>query len=525
MRLTHTAFPAGAAVIALVLLLASCGDGDVAATVEAPVHQQAQATGEQQLIDGWVEVRPEPNLSLQLRDGWNANRVENGKGPIVFTGPSGARAVVWPMFVASAASMPAPAAILTSFAKADGVKINWGKPSPLGTNAVRMFGEAGDTVAQATFVYTQSEVGMVGYWYLSSASRDQYEALQPVFSGLMKGVRIYGSTDAGQEAATPKMSFVDWKEPNEGAYVSQAPKGWRVQGGVTRPSPLRLLDAVEMTSPDGKVYAFSGDPTLPLFKTPTQMERQLGMVEGSRNGEAILLSYQTAEQFLPDYLQRRFRGRCGTLKIASLTNQADLAAAANAQLAASTAPGSFQRADVALATFSCGSDLVGAVQMATYIGGTLPQFGVEGFGLWQVSGVAGFIAPKDRSAEGAEAIIAMLTSRKVDPQWARGNQEMVAQVNAISRDAANKLSAQIASRSPASTGSTTSSSAMSDDLSRRWQNSTMDQTDVVDQATGQTYKVDSGASYYWIDQQGSAIVGTNSPAQPSVDFSVMTQLP
>ena len=524
MRLTHTAFPAGAAVIALALLLASCGGrDDVVATAQDPVDRQEQATGEQQLIDGWVEVRPEPNLSLQLRDGWNANRVENGKGPIVFTGPSGARAVVWPMFIASAASMPAPAAILTSFAKADGAKLSWGKPSPLGANAVRMFGESGDTVAQATFVYTQSEVGMVGYWYLSSASRDQYDALQPIFAGLMKGVRIYGSADAGQAAAAPKMSFVDWKEPNEGAYVSQAPKGWRVQGGITRPSPLRLLDAVEMTSPDGKVYAFSGDPTLPLFKTITQMERQLGMVEGSRNGEAILLSYQTAEQFLPDYLQRRFRGRCGALKIASLTNQPDLAAAANAELAASTAPGAFQRADVALATFSCGSDLVGALQMATYIGGSLPQFGVEGFGLWQVSGVAGFIAPKDRAAEGAEAIIAMLTSRKVDPKWARGNQEMVAQVNAISRDAANKLSAQIASWSPSP--STTSSDSSSDDLSRRWQNSTMDQTDVVDQATGQTYKVDSGASYYWIDQQGSAIVGTNSPAQPSVDFSVMTQLP
>ena len=523
MRSTHATSPAAAAVTALMLLLASCGGADVAAPVEDPAQKQEQATGEQQVIDGWVEVRPEPNLSLQLRDGWNANRVENGKGPIVFTGPSGARAVVWPMFIASSASMPAPSAILTSFAKADGPTINWGKPSPLGANAVRMFGEAGDTVAQATFVYTQSEVGMVGYWYLSSAPRDQYEALQPVFSGLMKGVRIYGSADAGQAAAAPKMSFVDWKEPNEGAYVAQAPKGWRVKGGITRPSPLRLLDAVEMTSPDEKVYAFSGDPTLPLFKTITQMERQLGMVEGSRNGEAILLSYQTAEQFLPDYLQRRFRGRCGSLKIASLTNQADLAATANAALAASTAPGAFQRADVALATFSCGSDLVGAVQMATYIGGSLPQFGVEGFGLWQVSGVAGFIAPKDRAAEGAEAIIAMLTSRKVDPKWARGNQEMVAQVNAISRDAANKLSAQIASWSPSPSPTSTGSS--SDDLSRRWQNSTMDQTDVVDQATGKSYKVDSGASYYWIDPQGAAIVGTNSPAQPTVDFSLMTQLP
>ena len=143
----------------------------------------------------------------------------------------------------------------------------------------------------------------------------------------------------------------------------------------------------------------------------------------------------------------------------------------------------------------------------------------------RISAFAGFIAPKERAAEGAEAITTMLTSRKVDPRWAQANQEMVVQINTISRDAANQMSALIASRSPVSSGSGGSSGSASDDLSRRWQNSTMDQTDVVDQATGQTYKVDSGASYYWIDQQGSTIVGTNSPAQPTIDFSVMTQLP
>ena len=526
MRSTHTASMAGAAVMALALLLASCGGGDdVTAAVEDAGQGRMPATEEPQLIDGWVEVRPEPNLSLQLRDGWNANRAEDGKGPIVFTGPSGARAVVWPMFVASAAKMPTPAAVLTDFAKKDGSAITWGKPSPLGSNAVRMFGEAGDTVAQASFAYTQSDAGMVGYWYLTSAPREQYDALQPVFSGLLRGVRISGSRDPAPAADAPKMSFVDWKEPNEGAYVSQVPKGWRVQGGVTRPSPLRLLDSVDMTSPDGKVFAFSGDPNMPLFKTLTQMERQLGMVEGSRNGEAILLNYKTAEQMLPDYLQQRFRARCGTLKITSLNNQAELAASVNETLAASTPPGAFQRADVALAEFSCGKDLFGAVQIATYITGSLPQYGAEGFGIWQISAFAGFIAPKERAAEGAEAITTMLTSRKVDPRWAQANQEMVVQINTISRDAANQMSALIASRSPVSSGSGGSSGSASDDLSRRWQNSTMDQTDVVDQATGQTYKVDSGASYYWIDQQGSTIVGTNSPAQPTIDFSVMTQLP
>ena len=63
MRSTHTASMAGAAVMALALLLASCGGGDdVTAAVEDAGQGRMPATEEPQLIDGWVEVRPEPNL-------------------------------------------------------------------------------------------------------------------------------------------------------------------------------------------------------------------------------------------------------------------------------------------------------------------------------------------------------------------------------------------------------------------------------------------------------------------------------
>ena len=100
----------------------------------------------EELMDGWVEARPEPNLSLQIRDGWSANRAEDGKGPIVFTGPKGARAVVWPMFVASTAKMPTPEAVLADFAKRDGSPFKWGAPAAFGKDGVRMFGQAGDAV-------------------------------------------------------------------------------------------------------------------------------------------------------------------------------------------------------------------------------------------------------------------------------------------------------------------------------------------------------------------------------------------
>ncbi|MDP3491924.1 MAG: hypothetical protein Q8R82_02335 [Hyphomonadaceae bacterium] len=509
--------------VLLAVALSACGGPTATPAATASAQEVTRVADE--LLDGWVEVRPEPNLSLQMRDGWSANRAEDGKGPIVFTGPKGARVVVWPMFVASAAKMPTPEAVLTDFAKRDGNAFKWDAPATFGKDGVRMFGQSADAVAQASFVYNKTSVGMAGYWYLTSAPRADYAALQPIFAGLMKGVRIYGS--GNQVAARPAQTYVAWQEPNEGAYVAQVPKDWRVRGGIIRPDPLRLLDPIELTSPDDKVHVFSGDGNLGLFKTPTQMELQMGLREGSQNGAAVLMRYRPAVQLLPDFLQKRFGARCGVLKIDDVLNQQDIADEANAQLAASTAPGNFQRVDVAAAAFHCGSDSVGVVQMATYMTGIEAQYGSEGFGMWQVSGVGGFIAPEDRAAEAGEVIIKLLTTRKVNKQWAQGNQQMVAQITAMSQKAAADLSAQIASRYSVSSSGTSggSNGSVSDDLSRRWQNSTMDQTDVVDQATGERYKVESGSSYYWINQQGTSIAGTNAPSQPSIDYAQMTQLP
>jgi len=113
-------------------------------------------------------------------------------------------------------------------------------------------------------------------------------------------------------------------------------------------------------------------------------------------------------------------------------------------------PGQMQRMDVAPAEFSFGDDMVGIVQMATYLTGVAPQYGVEGFGIWSVAGVAGLVAPRDRAIETGQALIHMLQSRKVNPDWSRANVEMVAQINTISQQAANDVSARIASRYPAS---------------------------------------------------------------------------
>lgn len=521
--------------LSVAALIAACGTGQndlgAAPAVATPLGQVRA------LADGWFEAHPEPGVFVRFPKGWKVNRGEGGVGPIQFTGPNGARVVVWPTFVDRRERMPAQFAILRGFARSAAPDFTWGTPAPFGANGERMFGRSQDAVAQATFSYANTPAGLAGYWYLTAARTGEYESLQPLFVAMMRGVRIIGeagaqrpqaaaASAAGAPAAAPApLRFVAWREPNEGAYTTQVPAGWRVNGGVVRPDPMRLLDPVEIQSPDGQVYVFSGDRTLPVFKTPTRLEQSMGMTEGMNNGNGVLMRYRPAAQFLPDYLSRRFSARCGSFQVVDVLDQPDLAAIGSRQLAASGA-GQNLRVDVATAQFRCGSS-VGLVQLATFmivLDGTAS--GVESFGLWQVSGVGGFIAPEARAAEGGQAVVAFLTRREINPQWARANQQMVAAISNINQQSSQQISDIIRQRFRSTSGDSTTTAQIgsSDDLIRRRENAMLDQTDVIDDRTGERYKVASGSNYYWIDQQGS-IIGTNAPSQPTIDFQEMTQLP
>ena len=110
---------------------------------------------------------------------------------------------------------------------------------------------------------------------------------------------------------------------------------------------------------------------------------------------------------------------------------------------------------------------------------------------------------------------------------------MVGQIANISQQSQAQISQMINDRfkilqrpSPSASSSTSSSTQIgsSDEMIMQQQNAMMDQTDVVDQNTGEKFKVVSGSNYYWVNPQGT-IVGTNAPSQPTTDFQLMTQLP
>lgn len=518
------------------LMLVACGAGNSDSGVAPPVLTPVGEVRE--LQGGWFEAHPEPNLVLKLRRGWSANRQEGGIGPINFVGPNGARVVVWPMFVDKTMQMPRQYSILTGFAGIVAKEFSWSAPGPFGSNGERMYGRSQNAVAQATFSYANTPHGLAGFWYLTSASPQEYESLRPVFKELMSGVRIFGGTSPaaagrGPTPQAPQLRFVRWTEPNEGAYTTDVPQGWRVSGGLVRPDPMRLLDPIEMQSPDGQIFAFSGDRTLPMFKTLTQMEASMGLREGMNNGNGVLMRYMPAAQFLPQYLAQRLGRNCQGFQITDVQNQPELADDANRKLAADGS-GTNQRVDVAVAQFRCSGDAGGLVQMVTYALATDPRMtGGESFTLWQVYSVAGFIAPPARAAEAGQAVIRLLSAREVNRRWSEANRAMVAQIANISQQSQAQISQMIndrfkISQRPSSVASSSASSSTqsgsSDDLIRQRENAMLDQTDVVDPNTREKFKVISGSNYYWVNPQGT-IVGTNAPSQPTTDFQLMTELP
>jgi hypothetical protein len=54
----------------------------------------------------------------------------------------------------------------------------------------------------------------------------------------------------------------------------EAPRGWKVQGGLLRKGPLDPRAEVDMVSPDGRIDMRLGDWGIPPFTVPSgQMER------------------------------------------------------------------------------------------------------------------------------------------------------------------------------------------------------------------------------------------------------------
>lgn len=234
-------------------------------------------------------------------------------------------------------------------------------------------------------------------------------------------------------AQPPPVTWITWSDPSEQAFTLEVPAGWTATGGSRRMSAVEIRTGVTVRSPDGQIELFYGDADIPVFTTPNQMLAMGGFNEGSvyspgYGQQLVVARYQSGQGFAQGWGAQRVARSCQDVAAAGAR---PLPSAGQAMDMAYANGGVRTSINVGEASFAC--RLNGAPAAAYVFAGT-ERVDAQGFSLWDVKHLAGFIAPKDREAEAAAMLARLAGSFRIDPQWAARQQGLTAGVSRIVAD-------------------------------------------------------------------------------------------
>ncbi|MFA5126323.1 MAG: hypothetical protein WC462_04975 [archaeon] len=310
----------------------------------------------------------------------------------------------------------------------------------------------------------------------------------------------FPDTNGGQKLSAKlyaqKYEFFEFKDPNESAFTINIPKNWVVStdSGLVRP----YIDAgvlLQVTSPQNQGF-FYVSPYY-LYTTPNDLLNYAGFTEGKyydpSGGIAkpmMVKKYTQAKVYLNEYLQQ-FNVETELIEIIDRNNliKSDPGPLITAQSAAEMTfisnPGPNQTKNKVIAFIY------------------LVQTGSTG--IWAVS-LFGYSSPENLFNETEYLVLKSEESFKVDSAWAaREAQEINKRAGIISS------TQESISESISSTFEYRSQSM--DKINNEWSKTILGIEEVYNPATDDTYTVNSGSNYYWIDNKNN-IYGTETEENP-----------
>jgi len=120
---------------------------------------------------------------------------------------------------------------------------------------------------------------------MRAPSRFHPMAIRSFGAASVLAVAVFGAAGASAQpaAGAGSIQFTKWVEPKEHAFSVEVPVGWKFEGGLSYLGPIDPQAYVSVTSPDGKVRVFLGDPQLYSRQVPSQWtSMQTG---GAREGQ------------------------------------------------------------------------------------------------------------------------------------------------------------------------------------------------------------------------------------------------
>ncbi len=295
----------------------------------------------------------------------------------------------------------------------------------------------------------------------------------------------------------PKYLFSNFTDQNENAFTLKIPEGWQVSddSGLIRP----YVDAgvkLQATSSNNNQGFFYISP-YGVYTVPNDLLTFAGFFEGNyydpSGGLAkpmLVKSYTEAKDFLNEYVQQLDV----EASILDVTERPDLINKNPASLITK------QSAAEITYSFSSNQNLIIA-KMICY------NYLIEssGTGIWAAT-LFGYYSPENLFNETEYFVLKSEESFKVNQEWAAKEAREVNKRIGIISSTQDSISDTISSTFEYRTES-------QDRINNEWSKTTLGIEEVYNPETGQSWTIDSGSKYYWVDNKNN-IYGTETDENP-----------
>lgn len=486
-----------------------------------PIPGPRPDPGRQTPATGWVRHDDPLGFTLRHPRGWKVSAV-NQEYILIRSEDGGRLVVVWPFLLKQKATaeqrardVPRLFAKLFPDARVEKMKQRTRRPDEV--LASMSYAPGGKPGRAALLCSIHERSGML---YAFGAPAAEYETARNTFVAVLKSFSFTKPTVnvSPPAAGVPAIRYVRWQDPRENAFSIEVPAGWKVSGGMYRFAPVDVRACITMLSPDGLIRVAGGDSEIPTFSIPFSPYFPEGSDYSPGYGVTMKVRrYVPGLAFAKEYVQTKVARGCSDLTFTEARDRPDAAKAINEIHARLAATGIRVHLTTGEASFACKS--AGRPMRGYYFAGTqsvtYPSAEGQG-GIWQVQFLHGYIAPADKVATAQAVLDHGIRSIQINPQWAQMQQGITAAAGRIVSETHAYISKII-------NDSYWSRQATYDDLSRRWSNVILGQTDLVDPATGERFKAESGHNYYWRKDYTNTGAGTDTYTRPDIDFSPLVE--
>ena len=484
---------------------------------------------------GWVSHTDPMGFSLNHPAGWKVD-TDAKWGRLRVQGDRGECVIVWPMFVEKRQIDDLQAAVLVrQLASKLEPRMPWSAPKASGRFVV-----TGARTAQRKnaimMTWANSQNGSAILLYSVSTPADSYSAATATLAGVLQSFRILRFSGAregapGNRAPLGAVQYDRWTDPMENAFSVSVPRGWKVVGGMYRFSPTDSRLDITALAPDGGILIKLGQKDFGAFMEPMANFRS-GSLPQPDGSQIQILSYLSGQQFARYYAER-VRQECGSVRVVSGNNRPDLVATMSQAAQSDGVPaGQVTVGDI---TFTCSAqsqELRGYYLAATVLIPTDASRSGMGGAMWFVYRLCGYLSIPEWQQSAGSISREVVRSVQVNPEWrARIRQTssaIVAQDNARSQQLRSRAFAAIAENQRQTSDLISKSywaqQARYDEISRKRENGILGAVEAINPATGETYKVQYNANYYWMNDAGY-MAGTLTNDPPAVGWQQMIQLP